>query len=151
MHFLIFYIFLFFLIIDPTNLIAETLSVKSQKINLRSGPGENYSVKCVYSNGFPLKVLEKNGDWVQVTDFENEVGWVSRGLLVTTPHAIVVVNQGKNKRINVRSGPGTKFNIVGQAYYGVVFRVLDKKGPWRKIRHQSGLSGWIQQDLLWGT
>jgi len=50
---------LFFSIIDPTNLIAETLSVKSQKLNLRSGPGENYSVKCVYSKGFPLKVLEK--------------------------------------------------------------------------------------------
>ncbi|MBB5347507.1 SH3-like domain-containing protein [Desulfoprunum benzoelyticum] len=131
--------------------MAEMLSVKSQKLNLRSGPGQNYSVKCVYSKGFPLKVLKKKGDWAQVRDFQNEVGWVSKQLLATTPHAIVAVNQGKKSKINIRSGPGTNFKVVGQAYYGVVFAVVDKKGQWRKIRHQSGLSGWIQQDLLWGT
>jgi len=150
MRFLILYIFVFLLIFDSSNSIAETLAVQSPNLNLRSGPGENYSVKCVYRNGFPLKVIEKKGDWIKVTDFENEVGWASRQLLTTTPHAIVAVNRGKKKKVTIRSGPSTNSKVVGQAYYGVVFSVLEKKGGWRKIRHESGLSGWIQQDFLWG-
>lgn len=150
MRLLIFYIVIFFSIFDPASSTAETLAVKSQNLNLRSGPGENYSVKCVYSKGFPLKVVGKKGDWVRVTDFENEDGWASRQLLATTPHAIISANRGQKKKVNIRSGPDNKFNIVGQAYYGVIFTVLEKKGRWRKIRHGSGLTGWIQQDFLWG-
>jgi len=150
MRFLTLCILFVFFTLNPTNLIAETLAVKSQIINLRSGPGENYSVKCVYSKGFPLKVIKKKGDWIQVADFQRETGWVSRRLLATSPHAIVAVNKGKKDKINIRSGPGTNFKVVGQAYYGVVFAVVEKNGRWRKIRHDSGLSGWIQQDFLWG-
>lgn len=145
------YLLVFLLIFVSGSAVAETLAVKSQSLNLRSGPGEKYSVKCVYSQGFPLKVMKRKGEWVQVSDFENEVGWVSKQLLTTTPHAIVAVYRGKKNKINIRSGPGTKYNVVGQAYYGVVFTVLERKGQWRKIRHGSGLSGWVQQNLLWGT
>lgn len=145
------YLLVFLLIFVSGSAVAETLAVKSQSLNLRSGPGEKYSVKCVYSQGFPLKVMKRKGEWVQVSDFENEVGWVSKQLLTTTPHAIVAVYRGKKNKINIRSGPGTKYNVVGQAYYGVVFTVLERKGLWRKIRHGSGLSGWVQQNLLWGT
>ena len=68
----------------------------------------------------------------------------------TPPLSSASPDKGKKDKINIRSGPGTNFKVVGQAYYGVVFAVVDKKGRWRKIRHDSGLSGWIQQDFLWG-
>lgn len=145
--YLVLLLFLFF----PLQTLAQTFSVKSDKINLRSGPGENHSIKCVYSKGFPVKILKKRGDWVQVTDFENEIGWVSKQHLSATPHAIVSMNKGSNKRINIRSGPGFNYPVVGQAYYGVVFSITGKNGDWEKVRHtSSGVSGWIQGNLLWG-
>lgn len=141
---------LFLIFSFPSQSLAQIHSVKSDKLHLRSGPSENHSIKCVYSKGFPVKVLQQQGDWVQVTDFENETGWVSKQLLSQTPHVIVSANKGVNKKINIRSGPGVKHPVIGQAYYGVVFSSLGKKGDWRKVRHRSGVSGWIQQNLLWG-
>lgn len=143
-------LFFFLFISLPLQALTQTLSVKSNRINLRSGPAESHSIICVYSRGFPVKPLKTQGDWIQVADFENEIGWVSKKLLSSSPHAIVSVNKGSKSRINIRSGPGTNYPVVGQSYYGVVFSIIGKKGEWRKVRHSSGLSGWIQENLLWG-
>lgn len=144
------FLFFFLFISLPAQALTQTLSVKFDRINLRTGPDESHNIKCVYSKGFPVKLLKTQGDWVQVTDFENEIGWVSKQLLSPSPHAIVSVKKGSKSRINIRSGPGTNYPVVAQSYYGVVFAIIGKKGEWRKVRHSSGLSGWIQENLLWG-
>lgn len=42
-----------------TSALGQMGSIKGNKVQLRSGPGTNYSVKWEYGNGFPLKVLSK--------------------------------------------------------------------------------------------
>ncbi|MGI9571537.1 MAG: SH3 domain-containing protein, partial [Desulfobulbia bacterium] len=85
-----------------------------------------------------------------VEDFENDTGWLYKKLTSRTGHMIVKVNKDKNKKINIRSGPGTKYPIVGKAYYGVVFKTMKQQDGWAKLKHDSGLEGWIRRDLLWG-
>ena len=130
--------------------IAKMVSVKGDNVNLRSGPGTNYKVHWEYGDGFPLRVLNENNDWIHVQDFENDKGWIHKSLLVYKPQVIVKVNRNKDKKINIRSGPGTDQTIVGKAYYGVVFDTLGKKSGWIKVRHETGLTGWIKETLLWG-
>lgn len=137
-------------LIFHTNSFAEMKSTSGEEVTLRSGPGEKYSVKWEYGNGFPLKVITKKGKWVQVQDFENDRGWIHTSKLNNEPHVIVKVNKGKNKKINIRSGPGTKYAVVGQAYYGVVLAKKEEKKGWVRIRHESGLEGWMDKSLLWG-
>lgn len=129
---------------------AKMNSIHGDKVQLRSGPGTKYSSKWEYGDGFPLKVVTRKGSWVKVKDFENDTGWVFKKYLVSTPHMIVKVNKGKKKKVNIRSGPGTKYKVVGKAYYGVVFKTLARKKGWVKVRHESGLTGWIKRSLLWG-
>jgi SH3-like domain-containing protein len=142
-------LFLVFFMLTNTS-YAEMLSIKGKKVNLRSGPGTNYDVKWEYGSGFPLKIISKKGDWYKVKDFENDTGWVSKSLLVKRPHMIVKVNKKKDKKINIRSGPGKKYRIVGKAYYGVVFQTLEQRAGWAKVKHETGLEGWIKRTLLWG-
>jgi SH3-like domain-containing protein len=129
---------------------SEMLSVKGDKVNLRSGPGRNYNVKWEYGNGFPLRVIKKKGKWVKVKDFEDDTGWIYKKLLINRPQMIVKSNRGTEEKINIRSGPGTKKKIVGKAYYGVVFSTIEQKSGWVRVKHQSGLEGWIKRSLLWG-
>ncbi len=129
---------------------AIMLSVAQDNVNMRTGPGKKYKVKWKLSKGFPLMVLKRKGNWYRVKDFENDIGWVYKTVVNRKPHMIVKVHRRKNKKINIRSGPGTKNRIVGKAYYGVVFETLQKKNGWVKVRHEKGVTGWVKRSLLWG-
>jgi len=144
------FLFVFFVIILPAVAYAEMVSVSGDNVNLRSGPGTTYTVKWRYGSGFPLRVLEKKGQWLKVEDFENDTGWLHRSLVKDSGHMIVKVNKDSDNRINIRSGPGTQFKIVGMAHYGVVFKTIKQQQGWAHVRHESGLEGWIKRTLLWG-
>lgn len=129
---------------------ATMVSIDGDNINMRSGPGTNYRVLWELSNGFPLKVMKKKGGWYRVQDFEGTIGWVHKDVINTVPHMIVKVHKNSNKRINIRSGPGTKYRIVAKAHYGVVFKTLQQKHGWAQVQHEKGVTGWIKRSLLWG-
>lgn len=121
------------------------VSVNGNNVNMRSGPGEKFAVLWELGTGFPLKVLDEQGDWYKVEDFEGDVGWIYKTLVSREPHLIV-----KRRRINMRSGPGDGYRVVGKANYGVVFKTLKSKEGWVKVKHENGLTGWVSRSLLWG-
>ena len=54
--------------------------------------------------------------------------------------------------INVRVGPGEKYNIVWTyVKSGVPVEIVQEFDTWRKIRDVDGEEGWIHQNLLVGT
>jgi SH3-like domain-containing protein len=129
---------------------AAMKSTAGEKTPVHTGPGENYSIKWEYGSGFPVKILRKKGEWTEIEDFENDRGWIQSNQLNNRPHVIVKANRGKNKTINLRSGPGTKYKVIGQAYYGVVLIRKEQKKSWVKVKHESGLEGWAETTFLWG-
>jgi hypothetical protein len=50
-------------------------------------------------------------------------------------------------RANMRSGPGTKHDIVTSLTDGEKYEVLDQKGEWVQIMYLVGVKGWIHADL----
>jgi len=133
-----------------TSALAKMVSVVGDNVNLRSGPGTKYSVKWKYGSGFPLKVLKEQGSWVKVEDFEGDTGWLYKKLTARTGHMIVKVHKNQDKKVNIRSGPSTKYKVVGKAYYGVVFKTIKQQNGWAHVKHDSGLEGWVKRSLLWG-
>jgi SH3-like domain-containing protein len=126
------------------------VSVAGEKVNMRKGPSEQYPIIWELGNGFPLQVIGSQGNWLKVSDFENDVGWIYKELVSRKPHLIVKANKDSKARINIRSGPGTNYKIVGKAEYGVVFETLQRGEGWVKVRHEQGLTGWIKRSLMWG-
>lgn len=134
-----------FVLLMASAVHAEMVSINRAKVNMRSGPGKNYSILWELGSGFPLRVRETKGNWIKVSDFEGDAGWVYKKLVSKKPHLIV-----KKKDVNIRSGPGEKYKIIGKANYGVVLRTLKRGKGWVKIKHENGLTGWVQRSLLWG-
>jgi len=126
------------------------VSVAGVKVNLRKGPSTQYPILWELGKGFPLRVISSQGNWLKVSDFESDVGWIYKSLVSKKPHLIVKVNKNSKAQINIRSGPGTKYKVVGKAEYGVVFETLQRRESWVKVRHESGLTGWVKRSLLWG-
>ena len=136
-------LFSFFLI--PCLSFAETVSVKKDNVNVRSGPGTEFPIAMELFQGYPLKVTEKKGDWLKITDFENDKGWIFSALVVSGDTVIV---NGK-KSVNMRSKPNTKASIVASVDRGVVFTKVSTQGKWVKVKHSQGTVGWIYRPLLW--
>lgn len=143
-------LFAVFFLFSASSAYSEMMSINGDKVNLRSGPGTKYAVKWEYGSGFPVEVLQNKGKWSKIKDFEGDTGWVHTSLLSKDQQMIVKANKDQDKKINIREQPGTKSKVVGEAYYGVVFKTLKKSGGWVKVKHESGLTGWIKSSLLWG-
>ncbi len=141
----IFYALTLFLLLPGLAIAAQVVSVKKDGVNVRTGPGTNFPVYMELFQGYPLKVVEKKGDWLKVSDFENDSGWIFSSLV--TPGTTVIVNA--KKTINMRSKPNTSAQIVATVDRGVVLTKLSTQGKWVKVRHSQGTVGWIYSPLLW--
>lgn len=138
-------VLLFSALLIPVVEARQMVSVARNEINMRTGAGTQHEPLWLLSRGYPLQVIGTRGKWVKVRDFENDEGWVYRPLTAARPHHVV-----KASIANVRSGPSTRTRVVGKLAYGEVVRTLEKRSGWVKVRHESGVKGWIARRLLWG-
>jgi len=124
---------------------AEYVSVTKDGVNVRTGPSTSNPVYMELFEGYPLKVVDKKGDWFKITDFENDSGWIYSPLV--EKRDTVIVNA--SSRANMRSGPGTGNAIVATLERGVVLELLERRNKWVRVKHASGTQGWIYAPLVW--
>lgn len=124
----------------------ELVSVRSPVINLRAGPGTDAEVLWQVKRGYPLQVLQRQGEWLKVRDFEGDEGWVANWVTDSARHHVV-----RATTLNLRSGPGLEWQAVGQARYGDVLATVRRQGDWVQLRSPNG-SGtvWAASEHLWG-
>lgn len=138
-------VLLFSVLPVPAAHAGQMVSLAKDQVYMRGGPGKRADALFLLQVGYPLEVTGRRGNWLHVRDFERDTGWVYRPLTGRSPHHIV-----KAKVANVRAGASTRTRIVGTLPYGEIVRTLERKPGWVKVRHQSGLQGWIARRLLWG-
>jgi len=123
---------------------AERLAVSAPVANIRSGPGTSHEVLWKVEKYFPIRIIEKSGEWYHFEDFEGDKGWVHQTLVKKIPAVVT-----KNDACNIRSGPGTNHEIKFTVEKGIPFKVLERKGSWIQIEHADGDEGWIHKSLVW--
>lgn len=133
------------ILLSSSFVAAETVSVLKDGANVRTGPSTDAQVKMELFQGYPLKVEEKKGDWIKVTDFENDSGWINKSLVGAGNTVIVNAKES----INMRSEPSTTATIVAKIERGVVLTRISTKGDWVQVKHAKGTQGWISRTLLW--
>jgi len=137
----------------------KTVSCNSS-LNLRSGPGTNYSVKGTVKNGTTVKVLNTEDDWVKITDYSTgKTGWILEKYIEienkwpsfeewpTEPETQSVYHV-TSSTLNVRKGAGSAYKKLGTLFEGNAFKVLDSSGNWLKIKTFDGLSGWVSKNYV---
>ena len=132
-----------------TNSAFADTAVVSDIINIRTGPGTDYSIIKQAGSGDRFTILEQSGDWYCISLTTGQKGWLAGWLVkVEKPQAQATQGTGTAARIdgsyvNIRSGPGTGNAIITQGSSGSVFPILGSSGDWYKVSLSSGGSGWI--------
>jgi len=105
---------------------------------------------AVIKNGramVPLRfVLETLGLKVEYDQIENIVNIITDfGSMVSTGETFAVVTKDV---VNVRSGPGTSYDLVTQIKKGDSFPILGQKDDWYQITLSNNESGWVASWLI---
>lgn len=139
--------------LGPSGLpLPRFVSLKSAKVNARTGPGVNYSVEWLYMKaGLPVEILQEFDNWRRIRDSEGAEGWVNQTLLSGRRTAIVAPWQaGKTSHINLLDSPDGKASVAAMIEPGVIGRIHTCNGKWCEMIF-NGHKGWMTQSLLWGA
>jgi len=63
--------------VDSRYIDNDSKTVKPKKLNLRSGPGENYSVVGLITHGTPVTEVSNKGNWMQIVPPPNAYAFVA--------------------------------------------------------------------------
>ena len=124
-------------------------------LNVRSGPGQSFPMIAVLRYGQRVKVVNRQKNWAQL---EDPAGWSSEAYLSfeqndsTQPWNSPQPSTGSNSfgicntsGLNIRSGPGVTYPIVGGLTYGQRIKILNHKAGWSQIEAPSG---WCNESYL---
>ena len=70
---------------------ADTKTVKPRRLNVRSGPGENYSILGRLEQGAAVNQLEAKGVWLKISPPTNSYAFVAAHLVEKAPEAPAIV------------------------------------------------------------
>jgi tetratricopeptide (TPR) repeat protein len=61
---------------------SDTAVIREEGSPLRSGPGEDHTVLFKVNPGLEVRIIDRSGEWVQVTASERIAGWIETKRLV---------------------------------------------------------------------
>ena len=70
--------------------VDDNKTVKPKKLNVRTGPGENYSIVGVIEHGTALKEISTKGKWMEIEAPASAFGYVAATYLRQAPSAATV-------------------------------------------------------------
>lgn len=140
--------------------LPRFVSLKSDSVNLRVGPGRKYAIQWQYTmRGLPVEIIQEFEQWRRIRDSEGVTGWVLHSLLSSRRTAIVApwetpkIEIGNVVKAAFFDGKGSANNdasTVARLQPGLMVDVHECGGTWCSAEAQ-GTQFWIKQDSLWGV
>lgn len=127
--------------------LPRFISLRSDTVYVRAGPGMRYPVKWVYQRrNYPMQVVQEFDTWRKIRDHDGEEGWVHQSL--TSGNRYVLLRGDEPHTIFRRANDGSR--KVAQVEPGVVAKLDECADTWCKVS-VSGYSGWLLKNPLWGV
>lgn len=123
-------------------------TLRSDDVNLRSGPGTRYPIDWVYKRRDLPVVIEREFDmWRLVRDPDGVKGWVNQATLAPRRSGVVT---GAEQMM--RSDPSDGARAVAALKQGVVVRLrsCEATSDWCQVSVQD-YRGWMRRTQFWGT
>jgi SH3-like domain-containing protein len=130
-----------------TNLpMPRYVTLKGSEGNARRGPSLTHRIDWTFTlSGMPLKITAEHENWRRVEDGDGVGGWVHYALLSGTRSVLVTEDMAE-----FRSAPESGANVVLQAEYGVVAKLMECRAEWCRVS-ADGTRGWVRKTSIWGV
>jgi len=137
----------------PSETASQRYIVVPNALNVRSGPGTTYPVVAVLTKGTAVTGIAEESGWIQT----GADRWIAGEFVTSADSPVLAQSAGTNESstvipavtpsgyirvtvpsLNVRSGPGTDYDIVGNLIQEEIYPLSGLSTP----------DGWVQ--LSWG-
>ncbi|NWG33656.1 MAG: TIGR02594 family protein [Chloroflexi bacterium] len=129
--------------------------VDATSLNLRQGPGATYAVIGSLKKGELVDAVAVSGQWAQVRKSTGVAGWAALQYMtkIAAPPplgASEVLMLVKVDTLNVRSGPGLGYAVIGKVNRGNKLPFLGASLDWKWVNIQTpdGKTGWCSGAYL---
>ena len=136
--------------------VATVLAAQTAKttdyVNLRKGPGTNYSVLFTIPKGSTVTVLDNSDDdWAKVKTSSGTQGYCSKEYLQISSSgggsSTTTTTAKTTDYVNLRKGPGTSYSVLFTIPKGSTVTVLDNSNKdWAKVKTSSGTQGYCSKE-----
>jgi SH3-like domain-containing protein len=130
------------------------VSLRTNPVNLRAGPGVRYPVEWVYvRRGLPVEVTAESDVWRRVRDVDGTEGWVHQTMLSGRRAAVIRAATGGSQSLApLRTASAEPAVTVAQLEPGVVVTVQRCPAGAAGCRVEvAGQQGWLDRARLWGV
>lgn len=131
----------------PPPELPRFVSLRSDEVNLRAGPGTRYPIQWVYRRrDLPVEVEREFEVWRLVRDVENVRGWVHQATLTGRRTFVVEVPEAI-----LRADPKESASQVAKLRKGVIgrLRACEAGSAWCEVR-VANLKGYLPRAQIWG-
>jgi SH3-like domain-containing protein len=126
--------------------LPRFVSLRSDLVNLRVGPGENYPIQWVLTRKeMPVEIVREFEHWRMIRDWQGTEGWVHERM-VWGKRGVVV--KGGIRALHRQPDPASE--VVARAEPGVFARLVECRGGWCRIE-AAEITGWVQRGEVWGV
>ena len=120
------------------------MSLKNKKVNVRYGPGLDYTIKFVFNKkNYPVEIIDEKENFRKILDFKKNSGWIHRSQLKKSSSFITLDTV-------ILFSDSTKFSRpIAKIESG---RILNKKKcnlNWCRVE-TGEYKGWVLKESLWG-
>ncbi len=125
------------------------MSLRSNEVNLRAGPGEQYPIHWVYRRkGLPVEIIGAYDVWRHVRDWQGTEGWIHVRLLSADRTAII-----KGETRTIHREPARDSPALARLEPGVIANLLECRNAWCRIetRGHRTIRGWLLRSEIWGV
>ena len=126
--------------------VPRFVSLHSDQVNLRTGPGRQYPIEWVLTKkDMPVEIVAQFEHWRRIRDWDGTEGWVQEHM-VGAKRTVIVAKGGVRPVYRL---PDPASAEVARAQPGVIARLLECRGPLCRIEADD-ISGWMRRGDIWG-
>lgn len=128
--------------------LPRFVSLRSEEVNLRTGPGLRYPIDWVYTKrDLPVEIIAEFDVWRKIRDWQGTEGWVHQSML--SSRRMAVVTGGVR---SIRGSPDENAPTLARVSNNVVGRLIacPRNLLFCRVEIQN-IQGWMKRGEFWGV
>src|SRR5271155_3796450 len=123
--------------------LPRFVSLRSDQVNLRVGPGESYPIQWVLTRKeMPVEIIKEFEHWRMIRDWQGVEGWVHERMIWAKRDVAV-----KGGVRTLHQLPDLASVVVARAEPGVFAHLIECRGDWCRIE-AADITGWLQRSEI---